>query len=123
MNKLQVITAILLATVCWNAMAQIDMGMANIAQNDHPVGMVWVPEVTDTCEYVEYWYLGPDYVYPNSIGVGESEDTVIRPIGDIYQFAGVAAFFRFARDQFPGGKRLIVSTLELERCGSAFVGD
>ncbi len=60
--------------------------------------------VTDTCEYTVYWYLDPDYVYPNSLGAGQSMDPVLRPMGDNYQFSGVADFFRFVREQFPGSR-------------------
>ena len=122
MSKRRMTAAFALVLMSFGAWAQIDMGIAQVIQNDRPVGMVWIPAAADPCEYVEYWLLGPDYVYPNSPGLGQSTDTVIRPVGDTYEFSGVAEYFRFAREQFPGGKRLIVSTLELETCGSDSAG-
>lgn len=94
--------------------AQIDLGGATIIQNGVPVGLVWVRSA-DPCDSTEYWYLGPNYTYPNSVGAGESIDTILRPLPDL-TFDDVPAFVGFARQHFPGGKVLRVSAVELENC-------
>ncbi len=99
------------------ANAQLIDGMTGIIQQGQQVGLIWVPQVTNPCKYTEYWYLSPEYVYPNSEGAGQSMDTLLRPIQGAPTFSTNTAFFRYAKTQLPGGKRLVVSAAELEHCG------
>jgi len=100
------------------ARAQLIDGMTGIIQQGQQVGLIWVPQATNPCKYTEYWYLAPQYVYPNSEGAGQTIETLLLPVPGAPTFNSNSGFFRYAKSQLPGGKRLVVSTSELEHCGA-----
>lgn len=88
-----------------------------IFQYGQLVGQVWVAGTADPCQYTEHWYLSPAYVYPNSPGEGEIIETTIRALEDAPAFATWDEWKVYAAAIMPGGKRILVPVLELERCG------
>ena len=129
MNLLRTLI-VLLSFTTLTAQAQLDVGHTipttfsdwghkpvGIFQYDQLVGQAWVSGTADPCQYTEHWYLSPSYVYPNSPGAGEIIETTIRALQDVPAFATADNFNVHASSIMPGGKRILVPVLELERCG------
>ena len=129
MNILRILIAIL-AFSAMPAQAEIDHGAVSVTidgrwghkpvgifQYGQLVGQAWVSGTADPCQYTEHWHLSPSYVYPNSPGEGEIIETTIRALEDAPAFATAADFNVHASSIMPGGKRILVPVLELERCG------
>ena len=98
--------------------AQIEPGLTDILQHNVPVGLVYVPRPAEACRYQEYWYLGPDYVYPGSLGPGQSVVTRLQYAPRQRVFVDAYEFYAFARAQMPGGKRVLVLASELDEGAS-----
>jgi len=103
--------------------AQLGDGIQGIYQRHELVGLVWVPPKSDRCNYVEHWYLAPDYVYPNSPGAGMFIDTTLKSAALSLQFEDAAEFYGYARELLPGGKRVVVFAAELDHCGESEAGE
>ena len=108
---------VLIAAAMSSQAAQMWTGTTGIIQNGSLVGLIWTPTNEGQCNYIEHWYLGPDYVYPNSPGEGTQIATVLRTTPTQIPFGEASEFHRFASSILPGGKRVAVFVLELEQCG------
>lgn len=129
MNYLRIVI-VCLTFSAFTAQAELDVGDAvagfngrwghkpvGVFQYGQLVGQAWVSGTADPCQYTEHWYISASYVYPNSPGEGEIVETVIRALPDSPAFATADDFNAHASTIMPGGKRILVPVLELERCG------
>ena len=63
------------------AVAQVDPTFHEIYQNDELVGVILVPDRDpDACQYVEYWFLFEEYIYP---GARNPIATLIQPVKEL----------------------------------------
>lgn len=106
--------AIIMSASAWG---QLLDGAASLFSGfqDIPVGIVWAQPTGDPCRYTEYWFLGPDYIYPNTPGV--YAELRVKPDESRLEFDNPFEFYDYARVMFPGGKRVISEVVELENCG------
>lgn len=112
MKRFVFVIACLISSQSW---AQLWEGTSEVIQQDLPVGMVWVAGSESPCRYTEYWFLGPDYVYPGTPRI--YAELLVKPDESGISFETPQEFFDFARAVFPGGKRVISEVVELENCG------
>ena len=110
--------ALMLPELAW---CQMWIGTTGIFQNGTVTGYVWVGEISDPCQYTEYWYLGPEYVYPNAPVNGQFAEVLLRPDESGLAFSNPRDFFHYAQDMLPGGKRLVSPVFEMEKCGPQLV--
>ena len=102
---------------------QIDIGHTVpsivIKQQGKVVGLAWaLGDETIPCEYTEYWFLTPDYIYPGSPDRGQSIRTVLRPLRNSPDFVAADEFYAFAQSRLGVGKRIESLVLEQEFCGA-----
>lgn len=89
------------------AQAQIDPGLFQIFQRGIEVGQIYVPLRSDSCQYVEHWYLFGNYTYPsarNPVGL------LIKPAAK--HFADVEKFKAAMRKLEPNGTHIEVAATE-----------
>ena len=106
--------SMLLSTPAWGQLFQGTSTFGVVVQHEHSVGLVWVQGTGDPCRYTEFWFLGPDYVYPNTPGT--YAELNVRPDAGDAEFDTPRGFFEHAREVFPGGKLVVSDVVELEHC-------
>lgn len=88
------------------ALAQIEpMNVAQIFQDGHVVGLVYVDLPPGPCRSVEQWFLFEDYQYPDRVGDGF---TVGEPSN------ADMSFERFLADQYAAHPKGTLVTVEIE---------
>ena len=106
--------ALMLPEIVWS---QLWIGTTGIIQNGTVTGYVWVGDISDPCQYTEYWYLGPEYVYPNAPVNGQFVEVLLLPDENGLEFTNPREFFLHAQGMLPGGKRVVAAVFEMEQCG------
>ena len=92
---------------------QLGEGLSGLHQQGQLVGQVWTPpRAPNACRYMEYWWLGPDYVYPGAQnGGGFTLNAYLGP--DTLLYNNVHQFRSAMQSQFGGGHMVHVASTEM----------